>query len=538
MSQIALRDYHRKIERLIEDQQSDQALSHCVNILQIYPKEIETYRKLGKIFLDKQDYNKAERVFKIILAVFPDDFVAHVGLSFIFEQNNNLDKSIQHMQYAFELQPVNETLQDELKRLYNKRDHVEPAKIRLTRGALIKMYARSDLYEQAIAEIQLGLYEKPGRIDFKQTLADMLWKSSKNIDAVEVCMGILSQFPYCWVANEIMDKSSQELNPNQTENHNRTRLIELNPYYQYMLPATKNIADIPDIAVQIEADLPADLEVPSFDWDEFLKNAWVASPIDAYNPEAGGELNWSSILDEAIDGSSSKPADGDNPESNADNNEPSSKKQTFIERLQKRNLGEENLIEIPDWILEEEQAHQNQDETEILSEVNPDNESVDDTKVEETPQRDELLVNLPEIKDESGLIDQDAPVQIPDQGEIAPLGSEWIQDPSTEPDEPALKQPLQDTQRINIVLDSADEILSQAAKAIEGNNIQFALKHLLKLAEQNDYLEEIRDVLEDACEKHPTESGLWLALGGIYQRLDLTEKALEVFIRAQKQISL
>ncbi len=45
-------------------------------------------------------------------------------------------------------------------------------------------------------------------------------------------------------------------------------------------------------------------------------------------------------------------------------------------------------------------------------------------------------------------------------------------------------------------------------------------------------------LLEEACKNHPQESNLWLALGNIYQRQNMNEKALEVFIQAQKQISL
>ncbi len=255
MGKIALREYHRKIENLIERHAIDEALSHCANILLIYPKGIETYRKLGKIFLEKQDYALAEKVFNIILSVFPDDFVANVGLSFINENNNHMDEAIEHMLMAFELQPANPSLQDELKRLYHKRDNVEPNKIRLTRGSLIKMYARSFLYEQAIAEIKLGLYEKPGRIDFRLTLAEMLWKSGKHIEAVETSVEVISRLPYCWKANEILNSAFSDLHQEQAENNYRARLCELDPYFRYMLPTTRDVADIPDISEQIESEL-------------------------------------------------------------------------------------------------------------------------------------------------------------------------------------------------------------------------------------------------------------------------------------------
>ncbi len=340
MSNIALREYHRNIERLIENHQIDDALSHCENIVRVFPKDIESYRKVGKIFLEKQDYAGAEKVFNVILSVFPDDFVANIGLSFINEQNNRMDQAIQHMQYAFELQPANESLQDELKRLYNKRDHVEPAKIRLTRGALIKMYTRSDLFEQAIAEIRLGLHEKPRRVDYKLALADMLWKSGKNIDAVETCVDVISQLPYCWLANEILDKAFYELNPHESENHYRTRLTELDPYYQYMLPTTRNLADIPDIAVQVENSLPEPMDREALNWQEFLTKIWSAIPRteSAQLSNPASELNWSSIIDESMQEETPIAATAvfmEITESEAADSS-ASRRQAFIEKLQKR----------------------------------------------------------------------------------------------------------------------------------------------------------------------------------------------------------
>jgi hypothetical protein len=82
MANIALREYHRKIERLIENHQIEEAFSHCANILQKFPKEIETYRKLGKNFLEKQDIDLSERVFNIILSVFSQRFCCQRRLEF------------------------------------------------------------------------------------------------------------------------------------------------------------------------------------------------------------------------------------------------------------------------------------------------------------------------------------------------------------------------------------------------------------------------------------------------------------------------
>ena len=57
-------------------------------------------------------------------------------------------------------------LQNEVKRLIQKKDGVEPQKVHLTRGAFIKMYMRGDLFDQAIAEAMIGVRENPQRMDY------------------------------------------------------------------------------------------------------------------------------------------------------------------------------------------------------------------------------------------------------------------------------------------------------------------------------------------------------------------------------------
>jgi tetratricopeptide (TPR) repeat protein len=532
MSNIALREYHRNIERLIENHHIDDALSHCENIVRVFPKEIETYRKVGKVFLEKQDFANAEKVFNIILSVFPDDFVANVGLSFINEQNNRMDQAIQYMQCAFELQPANESLQDELKRLYNKRDHVEPSRIRLTRGALIKMYTRSDLFEQAIAEIRLGLHEKPGSIDYKLALADMLWKSGKNIDAVETCVDVISRLPYCWLANEILDKAFFELNQNETENHYRARLIELNPYYQYMLPTTRDVADIPDIAVQVENELTQTSAADAFDWQEFLTNTWSVIPNSESEPQAtpAGELNWTSILDEAMQDDSTiaevalslESSEVDQPDPSAN------RRQAFIERLQKRSAAQESPELVPDWVLEESQLNQAESEDNFIS-----------IPMDPSVQEDINLPDIQDIQEESGIIDHDVPVEIPNEITENAASSQWVQDQPAAAAEDTPKPSLQDTQQIRINREeTSDEKLEQARKALQGENIQFALKKIQELLGDDTHLSQIKDLLETASKTNPENANLWLTLGNIYQRLDMKEQALDVFIRAQKQISL
>ncbi len=102
MAKISLRNYNRLIENLIENGQHDEAIAHCRHILQTFSKYIEAYRLLGKAYLEAKRYNEAVDIFQRVLMSVPDDFVSHVGLSIIADEQSKLDEAIWHMERAFE----------------------------------------------------------------------------------------------------------------------------------------------------------------------------------------------------------------------------------------------------------------------------------------------------------------------------------------------------------------------------------------------------------------------------------------------------
>ncbi len=148
-------------------------------------------------------------------------------------------------------------------------------------------------------------------------------------------------------------------------------------------------------------------------------------------------------------------------------------------------------------------------------------------------------VNLPDIPEESGIIDHDIPVEIPEELAENPASAQWVQDQPAAAVEEAPKPPLQDTQQIRVICEETpEEKLEQARKALEGENVLYALMKIRELPDDDRYLAQIKDLLEKASETNPGNANLWLTLGNIYQRLNMKEKALEVFMRAQKQIHL
>src|ERR1041385_3234655 len=186
MAKVNLRNYNREIETMIDRNQLDEAIAHCQHILKTFPKHLETYRLLGKAYLEYKRYNEAVDIFSRVLAAEPNDFVSNVGMSIIRDEQNKLDDAIWHMERAFETQPSNPAIQSELQRLYARRDGVQPPRIRMTRGALAHMYVQGELYPQAISEIKSVLKDDAGRADMQALLARACYKSGLKNEAADI----------------------------------------------------------------------------------------------------------------------------------------------------------------------------------------------------------------------------------------------------------------------------------------------------------------------------------------------------------------
>jgi uncharacterized protein HemY len=59
----ALHEYLSQIEGLLDENRLPEAVAHCHFILQQFPRHIDTYRLLGRTFLEQQLYDEAKDVF-------------------------------------------------------------------------------------------------------------------------------------------------------------------------------------------------------------------------------------------------------------------------------------------------------------------------------------------------------------------------------------------------------------------------------------------------------------------------------------------
>lgn len=265
MAATNLRDYLQGIEQLIDSNQVEDALAHCRHVLKTFPKNIDTYRLMGKAYLESKRHSEASDLFQRVLSSIPDDFVANIGMSIIREDEGHLDAAIWHMERAFESQPSNKAVQGEVRRLYGLREGYEPPKVRLTRGALARMYSHGDLYNQAIGELRNALTEDPQRPDLQVLLAEMYFKNNQHAEASEVCNQIIQKLPYCLYANRVMVDILRNAQQDVEANPYWERVEELDPYAA-QVSTLKDVAQVPADSVTIEAlelDRPMLLGAPA-----------------------------------------------------------------------------------------------------------------------------------------------------------------------------------------------------------------------------------------------------------------------------------
>ncbi len=252
MPEVTLRAYGREIDQLIEREKLEEAIAHCRHILQTYPKHLETYRLLGKAYLEAKRYGDAADIFQRVLSAVPDDFVAHIGMAIVREDEGNLDAAIWHMERAFETNPSNPAIQQEMKRLIGRRDGLEPHKVRLTRGALARMYAHGELFPQAIAELRSALQEDPERPDLQVLLAEMYWRTEQRDEATSIANQVLTKLPYCMEANRILAANLQARDRVEEAALYHRRLAGLDPYAAFVESAMVDPSTIEETAVSVE----------------------------------------------------------------------------------------------------------------------------------------------------------------------------------------------------------------------------------------------------------------------------------------------
>ncbi|UCD43419.1 MAG: helix-hairpin-helix domain-containing protein [Chloroflexota bacterium] len=486
MARISLRAYNRDIEAMIDGGQIDEAFAHCRYILESYPKHIDTYRLMGKALLEAQRFGDASDVFHRVLSSVPDDFIAHLGMSIIREDESNLDAAIWHMERSLEVQPSNAAVQVELRRLYGLRDGLTPQKIQLTRGALARMSAKSNLYTQAIAELRTALSNDPQRPDLLVVLAEMYAQTGARMEAVETCNSLISKLPYCLVANRILADILPETEHADRAQEYKDRLAELNPYYAQLSPVAPTIEQVPDGAVTIER-----YEYPGerIETQQAAQPEWAATlgvNIDEEVDIAEETPDW--LREEDQPGA---PALIPEDEAQVSTDEPS---ELVMEEEQLHSEISEEDEELPDWM--KSIAEGDESSEELLA------EGEQEIEVEES---DEL------VDSEPTMLEEPSPEIEPDQQADEPLESEPLPDWMSEV-EVAEEDDLPTEVTASTVEDVPD---FEEITSVDEEDVQESIEIVDESEELEtpDWLREAMEVPEDDESHLPAAAGVAAAAG-------------------------
>ena len=334
MSEITLQEYQNEIDQLIDESRYLEALAHLRHILKQYPRYFEAYYLLGKTMLDADLPELAIDMFRRALSANPEHLVSRIGLGLAHERRDDLDAAIWNLERALEIDPGNEDIADEIRRMVGRRDGVEPDFIPQTQAGLAHLYIRGNRYGRAAEELRALLEVEPSRPDLLTALAEAYWRDEQYVQASEVCQNILDTMPHNCKANLLLGslwmesgqsegrvflESAQDVDP---EGHIASALfgadspVEANPvtlerltyepdamevdretrWFQRLEAAsvTVGISEAPPEMtesevrlVDITAGLESQIEIP--DW---LRDIGVPE----LEEEAGGDLDWMSDL--------------------------------------------------------------------------------------------------------------------------------------------------------------------------------------------------------------------------------------------------
>lgn len=227
---ISLNAYLARLDDLLAANATDEVIHHCRHILKYTPKNVATYRTLGRALLYSARWDAARAIFRRVLGVYPDDYVAHIALSEINDQQGQGNEAIWHLERAYEQEPNNGDLIDSLRELYRKYHHSDQTRIQLTAAAVARQYTRSGLYDQAIDLLRSSLERMPTRLDLKVLLAESLWENDQHIEAAEHALDLLRVLPDCMMANRILSQLwLQEERPSDAQRF-LNRLEAVDPY--------------------------------------------------------------------------------------------------------------------------------------------------------------------------------------------------------------------------------------------------------------------------------------------------------------------
>lgn len=295
MPEISLKAYFAKLNNLLSVSSADEVVQHARHILQTYPKNVAAYRYLGRGLVLSGRWDEGREALRRVLSVYPDDYIAHLGLSEANEHLGHADEAIWHLERAYEQNSNNRDVIEALRNLYRRYRGVENLKMQLTSAAVSRQYLRSKDYTQAIDTLRSARAKMNDRLDLKLLLAQVLWEQGAHEEAAENAVEVLKVLPDCLEANRIMAQLWLSIGRPSDAQRYVNHLEAVDPY----------------LAVEVAQGYPPEDDVFRLDELDYVRTSqselasarpdWLseigASPLlVTENGDEAGRDDWSSLL--------------------------------------------------------------------------------------------------------------------------------------------------------------------------------------------------------------------------------------------------
>lgn len=194
MADVALQSIFDEARRALDAGDADRAVGIARHILQHAPEAIEAHHLLGEAYLNAGQTEQALAAFETVLRADPENVPAYYGLGLAQQSLRRPGEAIHAFERALEIQPNLAELRSQLLRLYSETPG-SAAQFRLSRAGLGRLYARGQMYGQAIDEFRAVLDAEPDRDDIRVALAETLWRDGDEDEAADWCRDALQSQP-------------------------------------------------------------------------------------------------------------------------------------------------------------------------------------------------------------------------------------------------------------------------------------------------------------------------------------------------------
>ena len=194
MSNVSLPSIFNEIRRALDDGEADLAVGMAQHLIQHAPDVIEGHRLLGEAELNAGRFEPAIAAFEAVLRADPENIAAYYGRGLAEQSLDRSMDAIRSFERALEIQPNLAELRTQLLRLYAETPN-SAGQFRLSRSGLGRLYARGQMYSQAIDEFRAVLDTDPTRDDLRVALAEALWRDGQEDEAVAWCQVAVEQRP-------------------------------------------------------------------------------------------------------------------------------------------------------------------------------------------------------------------------------------------------------------------------------------------------------------------------------------------------------